>query len=176
MSKPSEAECCANCEAVKLEQLRIDYEINNAFYRQFELLVYSMTGPMFAVLLPLAGVALGIGELGVNAQWFAGLCGVIVSLVWFVSTTRLLFLAKEYDRRCVDIEKNMGLGGYWAQDRELVKRHIFLKFTPGNMSLRSGLSLFSVVVFLILFGWELGTIVDIWPEIGLSEGGGAEMR
>jgi len=129
-----------------------NYERIHRHMLHYEALMYSSTGPILAICLPLGGVALGAVSFTPRVQIFAAIAGAILALFALITSLRLDSNVKTYTNYLKEIEKQTGFGHLrrYGLDQTIVR-----KMTPNILRMRSWmfLILFAFFVIAALMNW-----------------------
>ena len=76
----------------------------------YERLMYSSTAPIFAIVLPIAGVSLGAGDFSALVRFTSAVAGGLLSFLAWVTAIRLTSNIYIISRHLLAIEEETGIG------------------------------------------------------------------
>lgn len=121
-------------------------------------LIYSNTATYFAIVIPLAGIALGVGGFEIDVKIFAAVSGLLFSFVWWIVIER----ARRWFSYILTLTAKMETDDGYELGRSTLYKHLpendlFIKKSPRGSSLFSimylmGLIFFASLIFLLISG------------------------
>ncbi|MEO1658531.1 MAG: hypothetical protein AAFR65_12485 [Pseudomonadota bacterium] len=128
------------------------YERLHRHMLHYEALMYSSTGPILAICLPLGGVALGAGGLPARVQIFVAVSGAILALFALITAKRLSDNVQTYARHLKTIETETGVGHLekYPIDATLVR-----SWTPNILTMR-------MLIFGLLIAFFIAAALANW--------------